>query len=268
MSLRLQAVMRPDAMRAATAAKRWTVLDGLRKRLFSDESLKQKWLLGPHEAFRGEQRRGIFRSISVFCYHNQPIDGYYFEFGCHKARTMRLAWDAFHALYDWTYVAFDSFEGLPEMDGIDRMPIWKKGDLKTAEETFIKTVVKHGMPKEKLKIVKGFYDQSLTPQLKEELAPAKAAVIYIDCDLYSSTSSALKFCKDFLQTGTVLVFDDWFCFYGDPERGERRAFREFLEENPELTFQEYIQTNEAKAFIFLGNRGANNGGGYEYSNAS
>jgi O-methyltransferase len=243
-------------------------LSRLRGKPMSAERTKQEWLDGAHEGFRTEQRRSIFRSISIFCYHNQPIDGYYFEFGCHKARTMRLAWDEFHSLYDWTYVAFDSFEGLPEMDEIDRMPIWKKGDLKTTESSFINTVVKHGMPREKLKTIKGFYDESLTERLKEELAPAKAAVIYIDCDLYSSTSTALRFCKGFLQRGTVLVFDDWFCFCGDPERGERRAFQEFLDENPELRFQEYIQTNEAKAFIYLGERGpeAGNGRNNGYNN--
>jgi len=230
------------------------MIDGLEKkrRTVSKEVVKQKWLRGPHEAFRTNVRRNLFMSISVFAFHNQPLNGYYFEFGCHKARTMRLAWDTFHSLYDWTYVAFDSFEGLPEMDPSDSMPIWKKGDLKTSEEDFIKTVVKHGMPRKKLKIVKGFYSESLTPQLRDELLPKKAAVIYIDCDLYSSTSSALNFAKDFLQRGTVIVFDDWFCFYGDPQKGERLAFHEFCRRNPEMVFEEYIQTNEAKAFIYLG----------------
>ena len=51
---------------------------------------------------------------------------------------------------------------------------------------------------------------------------------------------------------TVLVFDDWFCFYGDPAKGERRAFHEFCKSNPDLIFEDYIQTNEAKAFIYLG----------------
>jgi O-methyltransferase len=223
-----------------------------KKRFTSKELIKHKWLCGPHETFRAKARRSIFMSISVFAYHNQPLDGYYFEFGCHKARTMRLAWDIFHSLYDWTYVAFDSFEGLPEMDPSDSMPIWKKGDLKTTEMDFLRTVVKHGMPRKKLKIVKGFYDESLTPELRDELLPDKAVVVYIDCDLYSSTTSALDFSKDFLQRGTVIVFDDWFCFYGDPQKGERRAFHEFCKRNPELIFEEYIQTNEAKAFIYLG----------------
>jgi len=215
---------------------------------------KREWILGPHESFRARARHDVFMSISIFCFHNQPIDGYYFEFGCHKARTMRLAWDTFHSLYNWTYVAFDSFEGLPEMDAADSMPIWKKGDLKTSETDFVNLVTQHGMPRERLKTVKGFYNESLTPALRDELLPQKAAVVYIDCDLYSSTITALNFAKDFLQTGTVLVFDDWFCFYGDPAKGERRAFAEFRERNPELIFEDYIQTNEAKAFIYLGKK--------------
>ena len=215
---------------------------------------KREWILGPHESFRARARHDVFMSISIFCFHNQPIDGYYFEFGCHKARTMRLAWDTFHSLYDWTFVAFDSFEGLPEMDAADSMPMWKKGDLKTSETDFVNLVTRHGMPKERLKTVKGFYNESLTPALRDELLPQKAAVVYIDCDLYSSTITALNFAKDFLQTGTVLVFDDWFCFYGDPTKGERRAFAEFRERNPELIFEDYIQTNEAKAFIYLGKK--------------
>lgn len=220
----------------------------------SREEIKHQWIHGPHEAFRAQARRSIFMSISIFCYHNQPLNGYYLEFGCHKARTMRLAWDTFHSLYDWDYVAFDSFEGLPEMEPLDSMPLWKKGDLKTSDAEFIETVVGHGMPREKLRIVKGFYKDSLTPALRDELLPQKAAVVYIDCDLHSSTASALDFARDFLQKGTVVVFDDWFCFYGDPDKGERKAFREFRERNPDLLFEDYIQTNEAKAFIFLGRK--------------
>src|SRR5437764_14063805 len=90
----------------------------------SPEERKQRWIHGPHEAFRAKARRNIFMSISIFCFHNQPLNGYYFEFGCHKARTMRLAWDCFHSRYDWTYVAFDSFECLPGMDPSDSMLLW------------------------------------------------------------------------------------------------------------------------------------------------
>ncbi len=97
-----------------------------KKRMTSREMIKHKWIHGPHEAFRAKARHNLFMSISIFAFHNQLLNGYYLEFGSHKARTMRLAWDTFHSLYDWTYVAFDSFEGLPEMDPSGSMPIWKK----------------------------------------------------------------------------------------------------------------------------------------------
>ena len=94
-----------------------------------------------------------------------------------------MAFDAFRHLHDWTYVAFDSFKGLPDVSEADRQEIWKKGKLKTSEEDFIRKVTRHGIPKEKLITVKGFYDTSLTDELTSRLLPTKAAVIYVDCDM-------------------------------------------------------------------------------------
>lgn len=213
-----------------------------------------RWVRDVYSPFGQDQRKYIFLSIARFCHINRPIQGYYFEFGCHEANTMRLAFDAFRYLFDWTYVAFDSFEGLPEISEIDKQAIWEKGKLKTTEKDFIKIMTRHGMPKNKLMTVKGFYDASLNKETKKRLLPGKAAVIYIDCDLYASTVPVLEFIKDFLQKGTIIVFDDWNCFYGDPEKGERKAFQEFRERNPDLLFEDFIQTNEAKAFIFIGKK--------------
>jgi hypothetical protein len=163
-----------------------------------------------------------------------------------------MAWDAFHHLFDFTYVGFDSFEGLPEISKIDEQAIWEKGKLAFAEQKFIDTATAHGIPKTKLLTVRGFYNQSLTASLAQQLLPNNAAVIYVDCDLYASTVSVLKWIPDFLQIGTVIVFDDWNCFCADPDRGERRAWREFLEQNPNLNFEAFVSTGEAQAFIFVG----------------
>jgi O-methyltransferase len=216
---------------------------------------RQRWLEQVYDPFRERMRRDLFLSLAVFCNQNRPEAGYYFEFGCHGARTMRLAYDAFHSLFDWSYVAFDSFAGLPEIGDADRHPGWRRGALSTSEEDFVRAVVGHGMPREKLLTVPGFYRQSLTPELRDRLLPARAAVIFVDCDLYESTVPALEFALPFLTRGTVLVFDDWFCFCGDPERGERRAFREFRERHPRLRFEDFLQGSEAKAFIYLGEDG-------------
>ncbi len=214
---------------------------------------RRRWIESEYAPFGQLQKRQIMMSIARFCHINRPVTGHYFEFGCHGANTMRMAWDCFHHLFDWQYVGFDSFEGLPEIQAIDRMKIWEKGKLKTSEEDFRRMVTRHGVPAEKLTTIKGFYDQTLTPALRDRLLPGgKAAVAYVDCDLYASTVPILEFLKDFLQTGTIIVFDDWNYFYGDPERGERLAWREFCERNPQLRFEEFVRTSEGMSFIHLG----------------
>ena len=208
-----------------------------------------RWVRNTYVEFGRQQRREIFLSAARFLHINRPIEGYYFEFGCNEANTMRMAWDSFQYLFDFTYVGFDSFEGLPEIAQIDQQEIWEKGKLAFAEEKFIATCMSHGIPKDRLRTVRGFYDRSLTQQLARELLPKKAAVIYVDCDLYESTVSVLQWIPSFLQLGTIVIFDDWNCFQADPERGERRAWREFLRVNPELSFEPFVSTAEGQAFV-------------------
>jgi len=213
---------------------------------------KGRWIRNEYFQFGQDQRSFIFMSIARFLHINRPVQGYYFEFGCNEANTMRKAWDHFKYLFNFDYVGFDSFEGLPEIAKIDGQPIWEQGKLKFAEQRFIKRVLKHGMPATRLITVKGFYNLSLTAELANSLLPTKAAVIYIDCDLYMSTVPVLEWIVDFLQVGTVIVFDDWYCFHGDPGRGEQLAWTEFRCRHPELRFSEFVRTNEAASFIYIG----------------
>lgn len=208
-----------------------------------------RWTREQYTAFGRSERRQIFMSIARFAHINRPIAGYYFEFGSHEANTMRMAWDSFQCLFNWNFVAFDSFEGLPDMEDFDRSSIFTPGNLSTDEDEFVRRVTSHGMPQNRLRTVKGFYDDSLTDELRDDLLPAKAAVIYVDCDLYKSTVPVLKFVRPFLQVGTVIVFDDWNCYHARPDLGERRAWAEFLAANPDLCFEEFVATAEAKTFI-------------------
>ena len=56
----------------------------------------------------------------------------------------------------------------------------------------------------------------------------RIAVLHVDCDLYESTRDVLDGVRPALQDGTVVLFDDWFLFKGNPSKGESRAFGEFL----------------------------------------
>lgn len=241
----------PDPLRHAAQP----CADWLLRRLDAKIRRRERWVSAHYMAYGMRSREEIFLAIARFAHINRPINGYYFEFGCHEANTMRMAWRNFRHLFDWKFVAFDSFEGLPDMEADDRSAIFARGNLATAEEVFVRHCRKAGMPHDRLITVKGFYDASLTPALRDRLLPTKAAVVYVDCDLYKSTVPVLEFIVPFLQKGTVIVFDDWFCYHGDPAFGERRAWREFLEKHPTQRFEPFVTTSEAASFIFLGDEG-------------
>ena len=60
----------------------------------------------------------------------------------------------------------------------------------------------------------------------------KVALLHIDSDLYPSAKQVLCGVEPILQDGTLVCFDDWFMYRGNPNQGEQRAFREFLDEHP------------------------------------
>jgi len=75
-------------------------------------------------------------------------------------------------------------------------------------------------------------------------------MIHIDCDLYESAKTVLSFITPIVQEGTIIMFDDWYQFRGNPDKGEQRAFREWLYDNPHLNSVEYVkQPPWANSFI-------------------
>ena len=54
------------------------------------------------------------------------------------------------------FYAFDSFEGMPEPEGIDKQKIWEKGLNTTSIEDFKKILKRFTY---RMKIVKGFYNE-------------------------------------------------------------------------------------------------------------
>jgi O-methyltransferase len=163
----------------------------------------------------------------------------YFEFGCHSARTFSAAVRAAELLEmnDAQFFAFDSFQGLPSVNASDD-GYFKSGSFATPIGEFIrlvKNMAGYRVPREN--IVEGFFDVSLTGELQRRMP--KAGVIHIDVDLYSSTVSVLEFIKPLMVVGSVLLFDDWYCFPPGANKGEMRAFDEFCAVNPSFTVEEW-----------------------------
>src|SRR3954469_19946853 len=97
------------------------------QRFLPAQRAREAWLTNDYSRFAMGQRETIFLAASRFAHINRPIEGYYFEFGCHGGNTMRMAWKHTNQLHRWTFVGFDSFEGLPEIASEDSQQIWQKG---------------------------------------------------------------------------------------------------------------------------------------------
>jgi hypothetical protein len=162
--------------------------------------------------------------------------GDYYEFGLYQGYTFwhaqKVARDAGNL--SMRFVGLDSFEGLPQPQEVDQYKgDFARGQYRATLQRVQDKLTEQGVDWSRTILVPGYFDETLTPELKSKHQLRPAAVAVIDCDLYSSACTVLTFLADLLLDGTILVFDDWNAFDRDDTRGERRALREFLEDHSE-----------------------------------
>jgi len=183
--------------------------------------------------------------------NSNKVEGDYLEFGSYRGRTFTSAWSVISRFRrpDHLY-CFDSFEGLPSIESVDEGSVFFEGKYAMSLEQFQVIAKRAGCPQSRYTTVKGFYSDSLTADLAARLPLKKAALVYIDCDLYTSTRDALEWCYPYLQTGTILCFDDFFTFAGDRKKGEQLALSEFGARHPDLSFVDWhLFAWHGKSFI-------------------
>ncbi len=168
------------------------------------------------------------------------VPGDYVEFGVYKGVTFGYALKIMSSLFPkMKFIAFDSFEGLPEPKGIDRTEDYSsnfyKGQFACSESEFMALLAQQNVDLQKVVTVKGWFHDVLKDHLSENLGPDVIAAAWIDCDLYESTVPVLDFIGPRLSTGSVLLFDDWGCFRNLPDFGQQRACSEWLVANPHIT---------------------------------
>lgn len=171
------------------------------------------------------------------------VKGDYLEFGVFQGKSFIPAYHIGSRLSkDMKFYAFDSFEGLPDLKGIDKKGhSFYKGKFACSLKRFKSNLRNNGVDLKKVTTVKGWYDKVLNNATKKKLPIKRASVIWVDCDLYESTVPVLKFITDYVVDGTVIVFDDWYAYKSNPNKGEQRAFKEWLKKNPKITATEYQQ---------------------------
>jgi O-methyltransferase len=172
------------------------------------------------------------------------IGGDYAEFGCWSASTFRLAYVSLrryrHAARLW---AFDSFAGLPAPQGPeDQHRKWKEGSYLYSVEQFVADCNTQQIPQEDYTIVPGFYEDTIgraTP--RQSGLPDDICLAYVDCDLYSSTQTVLKFLEPRLKHGMIIALDDYYCWSAQSVSGNRLAMLELAERCANFNFVPYVQ---------------------------
>jgi len=194
------------------------------------------------DVFAYSEREKMVRQAMRFAFFSK-LEGDYLEFGVARGGNFVSAF-FFAKICNLTamqFYAFDSFAGLPKITGIDAQGFrqFEEKAFACALDEFRAIIKSKGVDLRRVQLVSGWYDTSLNSETKQKLALKKAAVIWVDCDLYESTVPVLNFITDYLQDGTILIFDDWFCFRGRPDRGERKAFQEWLACNPDISYSQF-----------------------------
>jgi O-methyltransferase len=171
------------------------------------------------------------------------VQGDYYEFGLYRGYSFWSAQKSANllGLNQVRFLGFDSFQGLPKLEGIDAETAeFNERDYAASMEEVKWYLEKYGVDWSRSFLIEGYYDDSLQDGLKSKLEMKPVMVALIDCDLYGSTVSVLDFLDNLLQDGSILMFDDWNCFNKSDDKGERRAFREFLARRPHWTAHPFV----------------------------
>jgi hypothetical protein len=146
---------------------------------------------------------------------SRPAAGHIVEFGVWKGGSTRVLRDELWRARLWDprqwrkrIYACDSFEGLSQpYEGLSA------GNFATPVPRL-----------HSVRIVKGFFEDSLTPELAQEVG--RVSLAHFDADLYESTSCALRWLTPLLGPGSLLLFDE---FLGE-DPAECRAFLEWSQQ--------------------------------------
>lgn len=144
----------------------------------------------------------------AYAVKNANVDGLFMEFGVWQGRSINYISSCTGNIVN----GFDSFEGIPE--AWEGMP---SGSYSTYNM----------LPKvnPNVRLHKGWFSDSLPVFINAH--PESIAFMNIDCDTYGSTKTIFDILEGRIVPGTVIVFDEYFCF-PNWQKHEYKAFSEYL----------------------------------------
>jgi predicted O-methyltransferase YrrM len=226
-AIRLLLGFLPMAVQRRLRARRSALAIAAGERLVPEKELERKYA----EALRFLADR-----------HGRDALGDYLEFGVFHGASLTCMHRALNAAgFDHVRLfGFDSFAGLPAAANMEDDGAFREGQFTADERLVRRLLTERGLEWHRTVLVKGWFSDTLTEELAAQHRIAKASIIMVDCDIYSSTRDALRFCAPLIRDETIIFFDDWMASNLDAKNmGEKRAFEEFLRDNPHLTAEEF-----------------------------
>ncbi len=171
----------------------------------------------------------------------EEITGGYFEFGIYEGTALYASVSAHKSINSKIprkFYGFDSFDqGFKYFDARDKHPYFKEGDFVSSYEK----VKKRFKSKPEVHLVKGYFEETIANgRGKEIYGDDKCAIAFIDCDLMHPTLVALEYIYPILQTGSIIILDDYYAYKGAEDLGTCGAMNKFLSTHPNISVRRFI----------------------------
>jgi len=205
------------------------------------------WQRIPAPVIHNLEKARVLKKI-IWHLNVDGVSGDYFEFGVahgHSLRAAQLAINSAHSrslgikTISRSVYGFDTFESFKSDSPLDEHVTWNG----SAFNVPIEKVKRRFRKSKNVSLIKinalNLISDGIPKTASSFGINSKAAVILFDMDLYSPTKAALTWSRQIMKPGTFLIFDEYYSFSGDPQKGEARALLEFLSENSDLTVRDY-----------------------------
>lgn len=154
------------------------------------------------------------RELWSFAADQISLEGLKLEFGVYRGTSINF----FASRLKGDMYGFDSFEGLMQgMPGTDAV----QGTFNLGGK--FPTVLSN------VKLIKGWFEDSLPSFLEKN--DGIISFLHLDADNYEPTIFVLNSLKGRIQTGTIIVFDEYLGYPGWDKTGEYLAWNEFVKLN-------------------------------------
>lgn len=176
--------------------------------------------------------------------------GDYLEFGVYFGRSLAMAHHVLQRLHPdrARCIGFDSFAGMPRETEDESSP-WVRGQYRSDKEVAYTYLAKAGVDLSQVRLVAGWFSDTLRPETAQRLGLRKVGIAMMDCDICSSTRLALDFCEPLIVDVSYIFFDDWSAKGIPHGEGQQKAFHDFLARHPGLS-ADYIDSYSSDSAVF------------------